>query len=326
MKKKIETLLTGVEKAAGDLIDNVVQAVDQNDDGKFDLLDVSVIAESVESAMQKGKQAVKDSVDEKARQHELNVLRPISTDRLNSQEFSMSKLVRIVERDKKFIESEVCQGSIGHESEEKGLRIVNIFQDSIDAFGLEFYPDSDSEFYYVDPTDSKHYISLDEYFSYLKIVRVNELKKIAQDLGAKSFEITYMEEHATFSRKKARASADVKQAGHIDADYESEKKSYTNMHIEAKMCFPGHTPVKPQLKYLQKDPSIQTLVAMRMDETSPLMHESYMLKLSHSSGIKENDAVKIDAVLKSLKCAGNTTFASEVQNEARRFLEYDIEF
>ena len=33
MKKKLETLLTGVEKAAGDLIDNVVQAVDQNDDG-----------------------------------------------------------------------------------------------------------------------------------------------------------------------------------------------------------------------------------------------------------------------------------------------------
>ena len=39
-----------------------------------------------------------------------------------------------------------------------------------------------------------------------------------------------------------------------------------------------------------------------------------------------DDAVKIDAVLKGLKYVGNTTVASEVKNEARRYLEYDIEF
>ena len=31
-----------------------------------------------------------------------------------------------------------------------------------------FYPDCDSECYYVDPGDRDEYISLDEYFSYLK--------------------------------------------------------------------------------------------------------------------------------------------------------------
>ena len=51
----------------------------------------------------------------------------------------MSKFIRITERDKKHAESEVCKGSIGYVSEQKGLRIVNIFQDSIDAFGLTFY-------------------------------------------------------------------------------------------------------------------------------------------------------------------------------------------
>ena len=90
--------------------------------------------------------------------------------------------------------------------------------------------------------------------------------------------------------------------------------------------FPGHPPIKPQLKYLQRDPSIQNLVAMRMDETSPLMRERFMLNLSQSSGMKENDAVKIDAVLKGMKCSGNTTVASEAKNEARRYLEYEIEF
>ena len=39
-----------------------------------------------------------------------------------------------------------------------------------------------------------------------------------------------------------------------------------------------------------------------------------------------DDAVKIDAVLKGLKYVGKTTVASEMKNEARRYLEYDIEF
>ncbi|MBR5248713.1 MAG: hypothetical protein IKV27_07235 [Lachnospiraceae bacterium] len=51
-----------------------------------------------------------------------------------------------------------------------------------------------------------------------------------------------------------------------------------------------------------------------------------MLKMSTSSGMKESDAVKIDAVLKGMKFSGNTTVSSEAQNEARRYLEYEIEF
>ena len=77
---------------------------------------------------------------------------------------------------------------------------------------------------------------------------------------------------------------------------------------------------------MQRDPSIKALIAMRMDETAPLSYQKFMLKLSNSSGIKESDAVKIDAVLKSLKLAGNTSIASEAKNESRRYLEYEIDF
>ena len=92
------------------------------------------------------------------------------------------------------------------------------------------------------------------------------------------------------------------------------------------MKFPGHEPISPQLKYLINDESIKTLVAMRMDERAPLLHQKFMLKLSNSSGLKESEAVKIDAVLKGMKCSGNTTVVSEVQNESRRYLEYEIDF
>ena len=68
------------------------------------------------------------------------------------------------------------------------------------------------------------------------------------------------------------------------------------------------------------------LIEMRMDETSPLTHQKFTLKLSNTSGIKENDAIKIDASLKAMRISGNTTITSEVRNESRRFFEYEIDF
>lgn len=65
---------------------------------------------------------------------------------------------------------------------------------------------------------------------------------------------------------------------------------------------------------------------MRLDNDSALTHQRLMIKLSNSSGLKESDAVKIDAVLKRMKFAGNTTVQSEARNEARRYLEYEIDF
>ena len=147
---------------------------------------------------------------------------------------------------------------------------------------------------------------------------------IAQDLGAKYFRVTYKEEQTSFSEKKAKAH--FKAAATGDAEHTHSEKKYSTVEIAAEMSFPGHEPIKPQLKYLQRDPSIQTLIAMRMNENSPLINQKFMLKLSNTSGLKEKDAVKIDAILKGLKCSGNTTVESEAKNESRRFLEYDIRF
>ena len=200
MAKKInlKELASDVMKTGRNLIDNAIQSADQNDDGKFDMEDVSVIAKSVGNSVKQGTIALKGSVDEQARLLELKTLQPIFPDALDSTEFLMPKFIRVADRDKKHAESEVCQGSIGYTSNSKGFQYVNIFRDSIDYFGLMFYPDSDYEFYYVDPSDRDRYVALDEYFSYLKIARVNELQKIAQDLGAKYFKVTYKEEQTSW--------------------------------------------------------------------------------------------------------------------------------
>ena len=267
---------------------------------------------------------VKERVEEKSKEIELNSLQPIFVDTLTENEFLIPKFVRVVDRDKKRAESEVCQGSIGYTSEQKGVHLVNIFRDSIDSFGLTFYPDIDSEFYYVDPSDRDRYVALDEYFGYLKIARINELQRIAQDLGAKYFKVTYKEEKTLFSEKKTDVHG--KAINVVDVKHNSMEKQYTTVEIAAENEFPGHAPTKPELKYMKRDPSIQTLITMRLDEKAPLLNQRFMLKMSNSSGMKESDAIKIDAVLKGFKCSGNTTVASEARNESRRYLEYDISF
>ena len=137
--------------------------------------------------------------------------------------------------------------------------------------------------------------------------------------------MTYKEEKVSFTERSG--SAHLKGLGsNAEASHHAEEQKYSAVDIAAENSFPGHDPVKPELKYMQKDPSIQGLVTMRLNEKTPLLRQKFMLKMSTSCGLKESDAVKIDAVLKGMKFSGNTTVSSEAQNESRRYLEYEVEF
>ena len=169
-KKKIGEFIANASEKAKESFDNIVMKLDQTDDGKFDKEDVAVIVANVNDSLKKNAQELKESGVEKAKQIELKLLQPIFKGTLSENNFSMPKFIRITDREKKYIESEVCQGSIGYHSDPKGVRMVNIFRDSIDRFGLMFYPDTEAEFYYVDPSDRDMYIALDMYFGYLSII------------------------------------------------------------------------------------------------------------------------------------------------------------
>ena len=332
-KNNIGDVAVGAGKSVasffGKAKDTIVKAVDQNGDGELNMDDASVIVEAIGIAAKNTAIAVRDSAEAKSREIDLKLLQPIFCEDLDSADFSMPKLVRITEIDKRRAESEVCQGSIGFTSVQKDLRIVNIFRDKVDSFGLTFYPDLDSEIYYVDPSDRDRYIALDDYFSYLKVARVNELQKIAQDLGAKHFRVTFKEQKTTFSEHAVKAKTNARigvEHADIDAAHDLASTAVSTVEIAAEMDCPGHAPMMPTLTYLQREPSIQSLISLRMDDSSPITHQKYTLKLSNSSGIKEKDAVKIDAALKSMKFTGNTTVTSEAKNEARRFFEYEVDF
>ena len=307
----IDGVKDGIDEAKLKVVDVVDEA--ELDKHAKELVDATVVAaQSLAEVINNGK----DSWN-------LKRLKPIFINDLNGMRFS--RLVRIVEREKKF-DIDVCKGSIGYWDTCKGERWMNIFKDSVSKFGLDFYPNDEVNFYYVDPTNKDSYIVLDEYFDRLKQVRVSELQKIAQDLGAKYFRVTYIKERTTLSKKAANGKGSIHKKGNGSVQMNATEQKYDRMDIAAEMSFPGHEPVMPHVRYLKYDPNIENLIKMRMDPKGPLNHQTLNIKFSSSSGLKETDAVKIDMILKSLKMAGNTTVSSEVQNEAKSILEYEIDF
>lgn len=317
----------------------VVGALDQDADGTVSKEDMELLAEKLGETARRAAVAVRDplkdqqarfveGMDRRRREAELRQLAPVFTMDLTSPDFSLPKLIRIQPKDKRHADSAICQGSIGHMQYSKELRVFTLYPEALGELGLDFYPDRESEIYYVDPVDRDRYLSLDEYFSYLKIARVNELQKLAQDLGARHFRVTFLEQKKSFTSSKVGAGLGAKvshQGGGAKAEHDSRSDSFSRVEIAAEMSFEGHAPVAPQLHYLQRDPSIQSLIALRMSD-NPVMHQKVTISLISSSGIKVKDAVKIDAALSSMKIIGNATVSSEAQSEARRYLEYEIDF
>ncbi len=321
-KYNIKEAAVNTGKAAAAIFDKarkaVIDTVDQNDDGEFNLKDIAIVADQIGEK----KAQIKMEADKKN-------LCPIFEEDLNNPEFSMSRLVTIKEMDKKHAESDICTGSIGHESIQKGIRVITIYPDKSDIFGLSFYPDIDSDVYYIDPSDRDKYIALDDYFSYLKIARIGELQRIAQDLGATHFRVKFMEQKKSFTANSGKAKADVKapqkQGAAAEASFENKTDSYSKIEIAAEMECIGHEPRRPTLEYFKNDPQIKNLIDLRLNDNT-LTHQVYTLNLSNSCGVKIKDALKIDAALSAMKYSGNATFVSEAQSEMRRFFEYEIDF
>lgn len=319
----------------------VINAIDQNADGSFDMNDITLLAENMGATAKKAASAAKlgavqggDKIgswmDQTKREKELKALAPIFEEDLESPEFTITKMIRVAEMDKRHAESELCNGSVGFWSEYKDMKVLNIYTDKADMFGLTYYPDRNGEIYYVDPFDRDHYIALDGYFHYLKVARVNELQRIAQDLGAKHFRVTYkenkkseMEKHQKGKLAGAHKAAGASGTAEAESDY-SERNSST-LEIAAEMECIGHDPVEPKLVYFQKDDSIKNLIRLRMSDNT-VKHQKFTLSCGESSGIRMNDAAKIDAALQAMKCSVSASISSKLQSEARRYFEYEIDF
>ena len=315
-------MINDAVKGVSDFIDktgkDITKAIDQNGDGKLDISDLQTVSERIQA-----------NQAEARRKADLERLKPLFPDEFERAEFVMPKMIRVAEIDKAHADNPVCEGSIGFKTVLDDMSAITIYRGQIEAFGLTFYPELENNVYYVDPCDRDHYILLDDYFLYMKKQRLAELQRIAQSLGATHFKVTYKEKSKSISSNSVDATLKAK-AGKEGVDakvsHTVRDSSMTAINVESDMLFPGHAPVRPELYYLKKEINIVNLIEMRMDPLSPLQHQHFNIELSNSSGIRIKDAAKIDAMLKTMNISGNTTIVAEVQDEARRILEYEIDF
>ena len=318
--KAFDNAVKGVSGFVDKTGKRIAKAIDQNGDGKLDFSDIQTVSDRIQA-----------SQAEARRKADLEKLKPVFPDDFEGAEFVLPKMIHIAEIDKAHAENPVCEGSIGFRTVLDDMSALTIYPDKIDAFGPTFYPELENNVYYVDPCDRDHYILMNDYFSYMKMQRVSELQRIAQSLGATHFRVTLKEKSKSVSSKMIDAALSVSDAiqgvgAGAKASRSTSVSALSSMSIEAEMRFPGHAPVRLELHYLKKEINIANLIELRMDPLSPLQQQRFNIELINSSGIREKDAVKIDAMLKTMKISGNTIFVSEVQNEARRILEYEIEF
>ena len=309
-------------KGVSDFVDktgkDITKALDQNGDGQLDISDFHVFQAKSQAAQK-----------ENQRKADLERLKPMFQEDFKEDEFVLPKMIRIAGIDKAHAESVACRGSVGYKTVMDDITMVTIFRDFVDTLGLSFYPELDNGEYYVDPCDRDHYIALDNYFEFMKIQRVTELQRIAQSLGAKHFRVISREKTESVSSNSIDAAATVKvagQGGSAGYTHDASNSSMRSISIEGEMRFPGHAPIRPELHYLKKEISIINLIEMRMDPLSPLQQQHISIEMINSSGMKVKDAGKIDAMFKAMKITGHAAILAEAQKEARRILEYDIEF
>lgn len=269
-----------------------------------------------------GKKAVVEKATKAKEDFDRKMLCPVFQGDLNISDYPM---IRILESDPKHDENPVCDGSIGFESVAKGMKILNLYTRFADQQGLRFYPLVGEDVFYIDPCSEDLFISLDDYFSYSKKARVAELTKIAQTLGAKHIRITLKERRKSFVSQQAKLKANVAKKGAGDASHEKSHTEFSNVEVAAETSFIGHDPERPELKYFANETAIKDLVEMRMSDNT-LQRQTLSFKYNSSSGIKEKNAIQIDAALALMKLKGTASVLNEIQNESWLDFWYEIEF
>lgn len=329
MKSRFNETIKKIKRNSVEVIEKVktstVDLIDQNDNGELDLNDIKEIVNKTSLST---KEKIKNFQSELSRKNyveKTKSLNPVFIEDID-ESFEYPILINLTDKDKKHKESDICENSFGHFSKVKEHQYLNIYlNEGLQKLNIKFYPQVQKGTYIVDPTNKQKYIEVDKYFNYLKEARIFELQKIAQDLGAKSFKITYVEDEksSTISNKKINLGIKNMKAR---ADMKSNTFEKAKFTIAAESKFPGHSPIQPELKYLANEESIHSLITLRMNPQSALSYQKLILEFHNSSGLTTSQAVEIDVVLHNIKGSGGMNMQSELQNESLRRFEYEIEF
>lgn len=283
---------------------------------------ISTVSKNVKESSEQINKHISKSIYENDKKR----LCPIFAEDINSENFALPPMIRVVSYDKR-MENKSCEGAIGFVTRGKDIKVLNVYNQFSDLLNIRFYPYLSDSIYYVDPCYDDLYITIEEYFSYLKKMRVDELSMLAQDLGATHVKIELKEQKTSNYTSNKNSNLSFKL--NTNSSHNSKENKYSNIEVAAEINFSGkETPVEPKLIYFKNESDIQALVKMRLNPNTKnqILSKTYSLKYNNSSGIKVNDAAKIDTILKSLSYSGGVSVVKEAQNENNTILAYSISF
>ncbi len=299
---------------------------------------VSNIGEATKNAaitvaenVKEGSEQLNERLDQMKYDNDKKRLCPIYKEELLAPDFVLPALIHIVDYDKRK-ENKACEGAVGFLTG-KEAKILNVYREFVNLLDITFYPILEDAVYYVDPCFSNLYVKLDEYFAYLKKVRVDELTTVAQALGAKHVEIVLKGNQRIAQSQSSSVSggASKRCIGKANGEFSSSRASneFTGVEVAAKIDFGGNeTSVEPKLVYFKNESDINALIKMRLNPSNEnkILSKTYSLQYGNSSGIKVSDAQKIDASLTQINCGMSRSVTSEAMSESNTILEYTIVF
>ena len=190
---KAEALATKTKGIAETAQKAILDAADKNRDGKLDMQDLGLNKEALQKVGEKAKEAasvagdglkaggtaLKKQLVEAKLELDKKVLRPVFAEELDLGKLPSStgeltytvkipRMVRLVARDRKREGNAVCAGAVGYWSTIKGVELLNLYEDAAEQINVTFFPNPAESFYYANPYLKGFYISLNEYFDYLK--------------------------------------------------------------------------------------------------------------------------------------------------------------
>lgn len=255
---------------------------------------------------------------------------PLFSDIYSNDNFNIPNLVMLVNANtRKGID--VCEGAIGWLSNEKGVEVLHLYDESVDFSGLKFVPTATREtIYYVDPHKKDTFVNMDCYFSNMQEEKLAELQNIAYSLGAKKYWVEMTESTQETNVFKKETSFGVPLNGiNVNSSASDEREKYVASHSTslAEATWEGtREPVEPELCWYANDSNVKNLIKMRCSENEKSLMTTYNIELnnSNSATMSTNTAAKIDAAVANLGLKGN--FYAKSTKEHCRKMVFKLEF
>ena len=251
---------------------------------------------------------------------------PLFMDEYTSEEYNVPNMIRIVD-DAVRKGIDVCEGSIGWTSKEKGVEIFHIYDEALKLSKINFVPAPIvDDIYLVDPLDRTTFISIESYYSNIQQSKIAELQNIAFCLGAKHYRVEMVEFSAEKYSGKHKSNSQLN-VTNSDVDVSlSSSKSVVQKSLAVGNFSNSNEPIRPSLKWFSTDNNIKNLIEMRCSETNKHNILDITIELSNSSSanISKSMAANIKAVAGGFGIKSN--FEENSDKDYNSKLLYYLEF